>query len=134
MAFLDQRGRLDLDSFYQRFFDMTYVPDRTRKHIASKASGSSCKRLNMFLRWMVRPTTEGVDLGIWTTMKPSELFVPLDVHVHRTAFSLGITTRKQTNWKTVEEITDFLQRVDPHDPIRFDYALFGLGLDGSQLL
>jgi uncharacterized protein (TIGR02757 family) len=90
--------------------------------------GSTCKRLNMFLRWMVRQDNKGVDFGLWKKIKPSELLIPLDVHVDRVARKLGLIKRKQTDWQTVLELTENLKTFDAKDPVKYDFALFGLGV------
>ncbi len=107
---------------------MSYHPlERTGKHLADVLQNSSAKRLNMFLRWMVR--TDGiVDFGLWQKINQSDLMVPLDVHVGRTARRLGILTRKQNDWKAVEELSGTLRSFKPDDPVFYDYALFGIGI------
>ena len=117
-----------LIAFHEQFFGLPEAPQRTRKHIPTPLRKSSCKRLNMFLRWMVRKGE--VDFGIWNQIKPSQLLMPLDVHVERMGHKLGLLNRKQRDWKAVEELTDNLRKIDPIDPVRFDFALFGLGLEG----
>jgi len=102
-------------------------PWRTRKHIASPEKNSSCKRLNMFLRWMVRKDDKGVDLGIWNRLSPSRLICPLDVHVARAAKNLGLLTRTNSDWQAALELTDYLLILDKEDPVKYDFALFGLG-------
>jgi len=124
--------------FHDHFFDVEYAPQRTRKHVATPARKSSCKRLNMFLRWMVRPAAKGVDFGIWDTIKKDQLLLPLDVHVQRVARSLGLLTRKQADWHAVQELTSELRKFDRSDPAKYDFALFGLGVlekygEGSDL-
>ncbi len=121
-----------LNAFKVRFFSLPEAPLRTRKHIASPAEGSACKRLNMFLRWMVRSKAGGVDFGLWTSLQPSDLVCPLDTHVARTARRLGLITRPQNDWKAALELTETLREMDPNDPVRFDYALFGLGLEDRR--
>ncbi len=118
-----------LISFEQLFFESPTAPKRTKKHIATPSRNSSCKRLNMFLRWMVRKDPNGVDFGIWSHIKPSELICPLDVHVGRVARELGILVRKQDDWKAAEELTAKLRTFDPTDPVKYDFALFGTGID-----
>lgn len=117
-----------LSSFHDYFFSLEDSPHRTRKHIATPIRGSTCKRMNMFLRWMVRKDKNGVDFGLWKRIKPSQLFVPLDVHVDRTARKLGLIKRKQTDWQTVVELTEKLKSFDPKDPVKYDFALFGLSV------
>lgn len=107
---------------------LPHIEQRTYKHIADVASGAAGKRLNMFLRWMVRPSDEGVDFGIWKGIKPSDLMLPLDVHTANTSRALGILKRKQNDWKAVEEVTSVLRSYCPEDPVRYDFALFGLGI------
>ena len=123
-----------LTAFHEYFFNPDWAPKRTRKHVASPATGSSCKRLNMFLRWMVRKDDRGVDFGIWNCIDQSELMIPLDVHVHRVATSLNLLTRKQSDWKSVEELTSNLREFDPNDPVKYDYALFGIGVLDRDLI
>jgi len=115
--------------FYSYFFENTEVNFRTRKHISTPAKKSACKRLNMFLRWMVRNDGKGVDFGIWKQMKPKDLICPLDVHVDRTARHLGLITRKQTDWLAAVELTENLCLFDKNDPVKYDFALFGLSIE-----
>jgi len=117
-----------LDHFHQLFFSLEDAPQRTRKHVPHPLGKSTCKRLNMFLRWMVRDDGKGVDLGLWKNIRPDQLVCPLDVHVERVARKLGLITRKQTDWQAAVELTANLRRIDPDDPVRFDFALFGLGV------
>lgn len=114
--------------FHQLFFSLPDYPCRTRKHIATPARNSACKRLNMYLRWMVRRDDKGVDFGLWHKIKPSQLICPCDLHVDRVARRLGLIKRKQTDWLTAKELTQNLRLFDPHDPVRYDFALFGLGI------
>ena len=122
-----------LNGFNQYFFSLPDVPARTRKHIASPEKKSSCKRLNMFLRWMVRQDNNGVDLGIWTTISPSQLVIPIDVHVARVAKRYGILERKQVDWQAALELTAFLRNLDEKDPVKYDFALFGTGVMENKL-
>jgi len=108
--------------------DLPAAPPRTYKHIASPEKNSSCKRLNMFLRWMVRRDDRGVDFGIWKRITPSRLICPLDVHVARVARRFNLMTRTQTDWQSALELTDYLITLDPDDPVKYDFALFGLGV------
>lgn len=117
-----------LNHFYKTFFSLEFVPSRTRKHIAAPMKSSACKRLNMFLRWMVRKDDRGVDFGLWEKIRPSDLVCPLDVHVSRVARNFQLLTRKQTDWKAALELTERLKGFDPEDPVRYDFALFGLGI------
>ena len=128
-AFLGSGTKEKLINFHIDFFRHEFAPDRTKKHVSSPAGNSACKRLNMFLRWMVRKDLQGVDFGIWKQIKPSELIIPYDVHVERVAKKLGLVKRKQTDWKAAEELTRNLQVFDPLDPVKYDFALFGLGVD-----
>lgn len=99
-----------------------------RKHIATPEKKSACKRLNMYLRWMVRTDKKGVDFGIWNTIRPAQLVCPLDVHVARVARGLGLLHRTQNDWQAATELTEHLRELDPADPVKYDYALFGLGV------
>lgn len=123
----DMRERLI--SFHHIFFDSAHAPERTRKHVATPERNSSCKRLNMFLRWMVRRDESGVDLGIWDRIPRSDLVCPFDVHVGRVSRSLGLVGRKQNDWKAAMELTMKLREFDPEDPCKYDLALFGLGIE-----
>ncbi|MFT3909817.1 MAG: TIGR02757 family protein [Ferruginibacter sp.] len=117
-----------LDGFYQYFFSLEDVPKRTMKHIASPAKKASCKRLNMYLRWMVRRDKCGVDFGIWKNISPSQLVIPLDVHVARVARHFKLLHRKQTDWLAAAELTNMMKEFDPKDPAKYDFALFALGV------
>lgn len=117
-----------LNGFYNYFFQLDDAPARTRKHIASPAKNSTCKRLNMFLRWMVRSDKQGVDFGIWKKIKTAQLICPIDVHVARVARRFGLIERKQTDWLTAMELTNNLKKLDAADPAKYDFALFGLGV------
>lgn len=114
--------------FHEQFFDLPEAPQRTQKHIATPARKSACKRLNMFLRWMVRQDDQGVDFGLWKRIKPADLICPCDLHVDRVARKLGLITRKQTDWLTALELTTKLRQFDEVDPVKYDFALFGLGI------
>ena len=121
------RASASLSFFHHYFFSLEDAPARTRKHIASPEKNSSCKRINMFLRWMVRKDDKGVDFGIWNRIPASRLICPLDVHVARVAKNLGLLTRTQTDWQAALELTDYLLTLDKEDPVKYDFALFGLG-------
>lgn len=109
------------------------LPPRTWRHIPSPASGSAAKRLVMFLRWMVRPASEGVDFGLWTHLSPALLSCPLDVHSGRVARALGLLNRQANDWRAVEELDANLRQLSPEDPAKYDFALFGLGVfEGFQ--
>jgi uncharacterized protein (TIGR02757 family) len=117
-----------LNRFQKYFISLPETPDRTKKHIPSPERGSACKRLNMFLRWMVRSDNKGVDFGIWKKLNASQLICPCDLHVERVARKLGLVTGKQANWKMALELTENLKKLDPADPVKYDFALFGLGI------
>jgi len=117
-----------LNGFYDYFFSLEDVPHRTLKHIASPAKNSTCKRLSMYLRWMVRNDDKGVDFGLWKNISPSQLIVPLDVHVARVARHFNLISRKPTDWLTAVELTEEMKAIDPKDPCKFDFALFALGV------
>lgn len=116
-----------LVGFHHDFFDDPWAPERTRKHVATPERGSTCKRINMFLRWMVRRDANGVDFGHWQRIRPAQLLIPLDVHVERVARRLGLLQRAQTDWKAVLELTENLRAFSADDPVQYDFALFGLG-------
>lgn len=118
-----------LIQFHDYFFSSEDAPNRTRKHIATPKRKSACKRLNMFLRWMVREDSAGVDFGLWNSIAPSQLVCPCDLHVERVARNLGLISRKQTDWQMAIELTQALKRFDPNDPVKYDFALFGLGIE-----
>lgn len=116
-----------ISSFKKHFFELPH-PERTRKHISDPVNGSAAKRINMFLRWMVRDSSTGVDFGLWNTIQPSQLSCPLDVHSGNVARKLGLLTRKQNDAKAVCELDANLRLLDPTDPVKYDFALFGLGI------
>ena len=117
-----------LIGFRNYFFSLEIYPSRTKKHIATPALNSACKRLNMYLRWMVRKDETGVDFGLWNSIKTSQLICPLDVHVERVARTLNLITRKQCDWKTALELTQNLKKLDKNDPVKYDFALFSMGV------
>lgn len=117
-----------LAGFHHRFFSLSFAPHRTRKHIATPERKAACKRLNMYLRWMVRKDDCGVDFGLWRSIDPAELICPCDLHVDRVARKLGLIQRKQTDWLTAVQLTNHLKIFDPADPVKYDFALFGLGI------
>ncbi|HMC98646.1 MAG TPA: TIGR02757 family protein, partial [Ferruginibacter sp.] len=117
-----------LNGFYHYFFSLPDVPTRTMKHIAAPEKNSSCKRLNMFLRWMVRKDKQGVDLGVWKNISPAQLICPLDVHVARIAKQLGLLQREKSDWKAAIELSNNLRNWDRDDPAKYDFALFGIGV------
>ena len=117
-----------LVNFKNYFFSLEDAPYRTKKHIASPENGSTCKRLNMFLRWMVRKDQHGVDFGLWKTISPADLIIPIDVHVARVSKSLGLISRPQIDWLTALELTEYCRTLDARDPAKYDFALFSLGV------
>ncbi len=117
-----------LSHFRSVFFSLSHAP-RNEKHFADVLRGAAGKRLNMFLRWMVRKDNYGVDFGIWQRINPASLFIPLDLHSGNTARHLGLLTRNINDWKAVEELTEVLREFDPADPVKYDFALFGLGVN-----
>lgn len=118
--------------FQKTFFHLPHAPRRTQKHIPTPERKSTCKRLSMYLRWMVRKDDKGVDFGIWTAIKPAQLVCPCDLHVDRVARQLKLIRRKQTDWQTALELTANLRQFDPVDPVKYDFALFGLGVNGVR--
>ena len=116
-----------LAHFREVFFSIDH-PSRTEKHVSNVLKKSSAKRLNMFLRWMVRNDKRSVDFGIWKKMSPADLYLPLDVHTGRVGRKLGLLKRNQDDWPAVAEITQSLRQLDPMDPVKYDFALFGLGI------
>jgi uncharacterized protein (TIGR02757 family) len=117
-----------LEAFHHYFFSLEEFPARTKKHIATPEKGSTCKRLNMYLRWMVRRDKAGVDFGIWENISPSQLVCPIDLHVSRVAKRFNLLTRKQTDWQAALQLTEYLRTLDKNDPVKYDFALFGLGV------
>jgi len=124
----DETVEHGLSNFYKYFFSLSDISERTRKHIASPKKKSGCKRLNMFLRWMVRSDNKGVDFGIWKTIKPSQLICPVDVHVARVAKRFNLLQRNQADWQSAIQLTQYLRTLDKNDPAKYDFALFGLGI------
>ncbi len=116
-----------LAGFYNYFFSLPDIPERTKKHIASPEKKSSCKRLNMYLRWMVRRDKKGVDFGIWKNISPSQLVMPIDVHVLRVAQKFNLLQNDKTDWQAALELTAYLRTLDAADPVKYDFALFGTG-------
>ena len=112
---------------FRKIFFAPASPARTGKHIADISQGASGKRLNMFLRWMIRRDKNGVDFGLWSKIRPSSLYIPLDVHSGKVSRDLGLLRRKPNDWQAVEELTAVLRTFDPEDPVKYDYALFGMG-------
>ncbi|WP_074406024.1 TIGR02757 family protein [Aquimarina megaterium] len=116
-----------IHNFKKEFFSLPH-PIRTEKHVSDPHKNSAAKRINMFLRWMVRDASAGVDLGIWRNLSPAQLSCPLDVHSGNVARKLGLLTRKQNDGKALLELDTKLRDLDPTDPVKYDYALFGLGV------
>ncbi len=124
--------RSGIQSFSDRLLDgVPGRPQRIKQHIARPSTGSACKRLNMYLRWMVR--SGPVDLGIWSILHPNQLFLPLDVHSGTQARAVGLLERKSNDWKSVDQLTESCRKLDPQDPCKYDFALFGSGSAGESL-
>jgi len=128
-----QFSESDTDSFqaienFRSVFLGVPHQSRSEKHLSSPANNSAAKRLNMFLRWMVRDDGQGVDFGIWKNILSSQLVCPLDVHSGNVARKLGLLTRNQNDWKAASELQSNLKKLDPADPVKYDFALFGLGV------
>lgn len=119
--------QLSIHHFKQHFFEIPH-PERTKKHVSDPLNGSAAKRINMFLRWMVRKDNSGVDFGLWKSLSPAILSCPLDVHSGNVARKLGLLIRKQNDAKALAELDKNLRAMDPNDPVKYDYALFGLGV------
>lgn len=124
----DQSIEHALNGFYDYFFSLEEVPKRTLKHIASPAKKATCKRLCMYLRWMVRQDKNGVDFGLWKAISPSQLIIPLDLHVARVARHFNLLVRKPTDWQAALELTAAMRTLDQNDPAKYDFALFALGV------
>lgn len=125
-AFAGNSAAESIQGFRRIFIDIEHEK-RVEKHLPDILRGAAAKRLNMFLRWMVRRDRRGVDFGIWTVLEPHQLCLPLDVHTARTSRKLGLLQRAANDWKAVEEVTANLRRLDPVDPVKYDFALFSLG-------
>jgi uncharacterized protein (TIGR02757 family) len=123
-------AKKSISHFHNYFFTTAEHLNRTRKHVASPQNKSTCKRINMFLRWMVREDEMGIDFGLWKNIPKSRLMIPFDIHVENIARQLYLLTRKQRDWQAVEELTANLRLMDAEDPTRYDYALFGMGVMG----
>lgn len=130
----DMDAESALNYFRTYFFSLDSVPDRTRKHITSPSQKSACKRLNLYLRWMVRDDNRGVDFGLWRNVKPSKLITPLDLHVERTARLIGLLERDNVDWKAAVELTENLRILDADDPVKYDYALFGISIEEKCII
>ena len=118
-----------LNRFHKLFVGMKSFLPRSVKHISAPFKNSACKRLSMYLRWMVRKDKKGVDFGIWNAISPADLICPCDLHVDRVSRKLGLIQRSKTDWLTAVELTENLRIFDPMDPVKYDFALFGLGID-----
>ena len=130
-CFKNSNNSLESISNFRKIFLGKYNTIRTRKHVANPANGSAAKRLNMYLRWMVRSDDKGVDFGIWENISMSKLSCPLDIHSGNSARRLKLLSRTQNNWKAVEELDHSLRILDPKDPVKYDFALFGLGIENK---
>lgn len=127
--FSQQQGPMAEKIAHFRAEFLSFSPEkRTEKHVSNPLKNSSAKRINMYLRWMVRKDHRKVDFGIWNSISPSELYCPLDVHTGNVARKLGLITRKANDWKALEELMGHLRHFDPVDPVKYDFALFGLGV------
>lgn len=122
-----QSLQFSISKFKEIFFELPH-PKRTQKHVSDPLKNSAAKRINMFLRWMVRKDDKGVDFGLWNSLKPSQLSCPLDVHSGNIARKLGLLDRKQNDAKAVLELDNALRKMDASDPVKYDFALFGLGV------
>ena len=118
---------------FRRDFHAAPHDKHSEKHLSSIERGAACKRLCMYLRWMVRCDSRGVDFGLWRKIPMSALYMPLDVHTGRMGRGLGLLNRKQDDWKAVEELTASLRELSSEDPVRYDYSLFGLGISGDDI-
>ena len=128
----ENRVEAGITNFHNLFTGDELMMRRTGKHVSTPSRNTACKRLNMFLRWMVRSDDQQVDFGIWKQISMADLMIPLDVHVGRIARQLGILTRPQDDWKSVVELTENLRLLDKVDPVRYDYALFSIGVNNGQ--
>ena len=123
----NQSLQATISTYKSLFFELEHLP-RTQKHVSDPLKGSAAKRINMFLRWMVRPSDKGVDFGIWKSIPASKLSCPLDVHSGNVARKLKLLKRKQNDAKALAELDNSLRRFDANDPVKYDFALFGLGV------
>lgn len=127
-AFHGDSAKEAIINFREAMLAVRHLP-RSEKHLSNPLKNSAAKRLNMFLRWMVRPATKGVDFGIWSSLSPAILSCPLDVHSGNVARKLGLLDRKQNDWKAVDELDLALRKLDSKDPVKYDFALFGMGVN-----
>ncbi len=130
-VFKKEKSASERIAYFRQVFLETRHAKRSEKHLPNPLMGSSCKRINMFLRWMVRCDKRGVDFGLWRGISPASLMIPLDIHTGRVARLLGLLDRKQNDWKAVEELTAALRTLDIADPVKYDFALFGSGVNGE---
>ncbi|MFI3247976.1 MAG: TIGR02757 family protein [Rikenellaceae bacterium] len=128
--FAESGSMADVFAFFRSEFFAAPHQQRCEKHLSSIAKGAACKRLCMYTRWMVRRDNQGVDFGLWSSIPSSALYMPLDVHSGNVARELGLLTRKQNDWKAVDELTTKLREFDAADPVKYDFALFGAGIGG----
>lgn len=133
-AFIDENCQVGdpveagINRFHALFLDHPHFLKRSEKHVSAPYKKSTCKRINMFLRWMVRKDPVGIDFGVWNRINASDLKIPMDVHVFRMAKKLGLLRRNQADWQAVVELTEMLKLFDPDDPVKYDYALFGMSV------
>ncbi len=127
----DENIQKGIEKFHLSFVSDKFFPQRTEKHVASPSKKSACKRINMYLRWMVRSDKNKVDFGIWKRIKTDQLICPCDVHVEKVGRKLGLIQRKQVDWLMAEELTQNLKVFDAKDPVKYDFALFGMGLNNE---
>jgi uncharacterized protein (TIGR02757 family) len=125
---LSQAGARETIGRFRETFLLVPHASRSEKHLPDPRKGSPAKRINLFLRWMIRWDQKGVDFGIWKNFRPADLVCPLDIHSGRVARKLGLLTRKENDWKAAVELTEILRGFDPSDPVKYDFALFGLGI------
>jgi uncharacterized protein (TIGR02757 family) len=125
----DENIKSGLENFQKVFFSLEDYPIRTRKHVATPARNSSCKRINMFLRWMVRKKDNGVDFELWQNIQPHQLICPIDTHVGNIASQLGLISPSAANWQQAIALTEVLKGFSATDPVQYDFALFGLGIE-----
>lgn len=130
----DFDAKTALINFHNQFFQYDFAPQRTRKHVATPAGNSACKRINLFLKWMVRHDPQSGDMGVWQRIPQAGLILPLDVHVMKSAQALGIVAKSPVNWKLAQQVTDYLKVFDNSDPVKYDYALFIYSRYAKELL
>jgi uncharacterized protein (TIGR02757 family) len=128
----DKNVEKGLINFHNNFFSLPNFPERTKKHVATPERKSACKRVNMYLRWMVRKDEYNIDFGIWNTIQASKLICPFDVHVANISRELKLVKRKQNDWRSAIELTEQLKKFDAKDPVKYDFALFSLGANRDE--